>query len=99
MVKRERSRGEIIRDVLAVTLEEENARKTRIMQRSYLNMVTFGKYFDFMLNKGFLEKCNPEAGCYKVTEKGKNLLRRLKELDEILMAMGVPIILISEMLF
>ncbi|GFO96479.1 putative transcriptional regulator [groundwater metagenome] len=63
MAKRERSRGEIIHDVLEVTLNEENPRKTRIMQRSYLNTVTFSKYFDFMLNGGFIVKCNTEAGC------------------------------------
>ncbi len=99
MVKRERSRAEIIHDVLEVTLNEENPRKTRIMHRSYLNTVTFNKYFDLMLNKGFIVKCNPETGCYKVTEKGKNLLSRLMELDEILISMGVPIIFIQELLF
>ncbi len=78
-------------------MEEENAKKTRIMQKSYLNLVTISKYFEFMLNRGFMVKCNPETGCYKVTEKGKNLLRRLKELDELMMAITVPLIFIPEM--
>ncbi len=82
MVKK-RSRWELIYDVLKVTLEERSAKKTRIMQRAYLDWRNFQKYFQLLLEKGFIAKCNNPEDSYEITEKGMELLERLKNVDEI----------------
>jgi len=82
-LKKDRSRWEIILDILKVTQEEEKAKKTRIMQRAYLDWRNFNRYFDFLLQEGFIAKCNPEE-CYVLAEKGGILLPRLMEVGEML---------------
>ncbi|MCX9013009.1 MAG: hypothetical protein OIN66_18055 [Candidatus Methanoperedens sp.] len=82
-MKKGRSRWEIILDMLKAIQEENKAKKTRIMQRAYLDWRNFEKYLDFLLVEGFISKCNPDS-CYELTVKGKEMLRRLKEVDEML---------------
>ncbi len=85
LVKQERSRWEIIEDILAVVLEEKKPKKTRMMQRACLAWRNFQGYFDFLLDENFIKKCsNSEPGSYEITEKGRELLKRLKEVDEML---------------
>ena len=81
-----RSRCEIILDILAVISEEGRAKKTRIMQKAYLDWRNFQKYFDFLLEHGFIGKIEePEEGTsYELTEKGRNLLRKLREVQQML---------------
>ncbi len=82
-MKRGRSKWEIISDVLQVTHEEGKVKKTRIMQKAYLDWRNFQRYFDFLLTEGFISRCNPDPGYYEITEKGKNLLKRLKSVTGI----------------
>ena len=83
--RKERSRWEIIEDMLTVLVEDNKSKKTRIMQRAYLDWRNFRRYFDFLLEEGFIAKCNnPDADNYEITEKGRDLLKRLKVIDEIL---------------
>ncbi len=81
-MKLERSRWEIILDILKVTREEGKVKKTRIMHRANLDWRNFKRYFEFLQANGFITNCNPDTECYELTEKGKNLLQRLKELAE-----------------
>lgn len=83
-MKKDRSMWEILLDVLAVLQEENEAKKTRIMQKAYLDYRTFQRYFGFLLGRGFIVKCNPTPECYKLTEKGRILLTKLKDVDEVL---------------
>lgn len=84
-MRKERSRWEIIEDMLKVLIEEKNMKKTRIMQRACLNWRDLQKYFDFLLEEGFIAECtNPGKGNYEITEKGRELLKRLKNVEEIL---------------
>ncbi|VVB84974.1 Winged helix-turn-helix [uncultured archaeon] len=84
-MRKERSRFEIIEDMLAVLTEEKSVKKTRIMQRAYLNWRGLQKYFDFLIEESFIvESNNPGTGSYAITEKGKELLKRLKNVKEIL---------------
>jgi len=79
--KSSRSRWEIILDILERISEEEGkAKKTRIMQKACLDWRSFKKYFDFLLEHGFIVV---DDSC-KLTEKGEDLLRRLREVDAIL---------------
>ena len=66
-------------DMLKAINEENKARKTRIMQRAYLDWRNFERYLDFLLVEGF-----ELDTCYELTVKGKEMLRRLKEVDEML---------------
>ena len=83
-MRRERSKWEIILDVLKVIREEEKVKKTRIMQKAYLDWRNFQKYFEFLLAEGFIAKCNPDPGFYEMTERGKILLKKLKEIGELM---------------
>ncbi len=84
-VKKERSRFEIIEDMLVVLTEEKSVKKTRIMQRAYLNWRGLQKYFDFLVEENFIAECNnPGVGSYAITEKGRELLKRLRNVKEIL---------------
>jgi len=84
-MRKERSRWEIIEDMLKVLTEEKAMKKTRIMQRACLNWRDLQKYFDFLVEENFIaESNNPGAGNYGITEKGRELLKRLKNVKEIL---------------
>ena len=82
-----RSRWEIILDILKVTAENgDRAKKTRIMQNAYLDWRNFQRHFGFLVERGFVgNHNNPEEGArYYLTERGKELLQGLKEVDEML---------------
>lgn len=83
-IKKERSRWEIIHDILKATLEEKGAKKTRIMQRAYMDWRNFQRYFDFLLEEGFISRGNTELESYEPTQKGKELFNRLSEVRAIL---------------
>jgi predicted transcriptional regulator len=78
-MKKERTRWEIISDILKVTGEEKKPKKTRIMQKANLDGINFQKYLDFLLENGFITKCNPDPEYYEITEKGRNLSAKLKK--------------------
>ena len=82
--KRERSRWEIIEDILIVLVEERKSKKTRIMQRAYLDWRNFQRYFGFLLEENFIARCSNPEGSYELTEKGKELLKRLKDVKDLL---------------
>jgi predicted transcriptional regulator len=83
-MERGRSKWEIISDILKVMQEEGKVKKTRIMQRAYLDWRNFQRYFDLLLVEGFITKCNPNPEHYEITEKGRNLSKRLKDVAVIL---------------
>jgi predicted transcriptional regulator len=82
-MKKDRSRWEIIQDILKVTREEGKIKKTRIMHRANLDWRNFKKYFDFLQADGFIISCNSDPDYYELTDNGKNLLQRLKEVTEL----------------
>ncbi len=83
--RKERSRFEIIEDLLTVLTEGKSVKKTRLMQRACLNWRGLQRYFDFLVEENFIvESNNPGAGSYGITEKGRELLKRLKDVKEIL---------------
>ena len=70
-------------DILEVTLNPSN--KMRIMYRSNLNFERFHKYFYDLLNRGFIEEMYDSDGrkVYRATERGRTLLKVLKEAQEL----------------
>jgi predicted transcriptional regulator len=83
-MEKERTRWEIISNILEVTSEEKKAKKTRIMQKVNLNWIYFQKYLDFLLENGFMAKCNLNPDCYELTENGRKLSKGLKEVAELI---------------
>lgn len=79
-MKKDRTRWEILRDILRLTGEENKAKKTRLMQRADLDWTKFQRYFDFLLEEGFIKGSNPLPEYYELTEKGRTFLARLKDL-------------------
>lgn len=82
-----RSKWEIILDILKEISEEEGgAKKTRIMQKAYLDWRNFKRHFDFLLEHGFVRNVvDPKEGkSYELTDKGKDLLKKLIEVKKIL---------------
>jgi predicted transcriptional regulator len=81
-----RSRWEIIQDILEViAIEENRAKKTRIMKKAYLDWRNFQRYFGFLMEGGFVEEIDaPSRGTvYRLTERGKDLRSKLKNLGTI----------------
>jgi predicted transcriptional regulator len=83
LVQSKRSRWELIYDVLKVTYEEKKSKKTRIMQRAYLDWRNFKRYFELLIDKGFITKCTSIPDNYEITEKGMKLLESFRKVDEI----------------
>ncbi len=83
---KKRSRWDIMGDILKGISEEGRARKTRIMQRSNLDWRSFKRYFDFLVERGFVGDGGEadERKTYRLTEKGKDLLMKLQEVREML---------------
>ncbi len=82
-----RSRWEILLDLLKVVAEKEGrAKKTRIMQNAYLDWRNFQRHFSFLQEHGFVgNNSDPGDGTrYHLTERGKDLLQRLKEVEQML---------------
>ena len=84
-LRKERSRWEIIKDILTVLMEEKKVKKTRMMQRACLDWRNFQKYYDYLLVEGFIAQYNnPDKGGFVITEKGSELLKKLNDVDDIL---------------
>ena len=84
IIGKDRSRWEIILDILHVVKKEKKIKKTRLMQRAYLDWRNFKKYFDYLLEENFISESNPDSGSFSLTENGVELLDRLKKVDELL---------------
>lgn len=82
-LKKGRGRWEIIRDILIAIQEDRKMKKTRLMQRAYLDWRTFNRYFEYLLNDGFLIECKYDE-CFELTNRGSELLNRLKNVEDVL---------------
>jgi len=81
---KDRSRWEIILDILYVMQKEKKIKKTRLMQMAYLDWRNFKKYFDYLLEENFISESNPDYNSFSLTEDGVELLERLKKVNELL---------------
>lgn len=74
-----RSRMEIIFEILK-NVEDGIGAKTRLMYASNLDWRNFSRYISFLEEKGFVV-CSGDS--YKLTEKGKLLLQKMREVAEL----------------
>lgn len=90
-MKQDRNRWEIIRDILKATMSDNKVKKTRILQKAYLDWRTFNRYFDYLNDEGFIKKYKPngtEEECYMITDKGNSFINKLKELEDVISQTG-----------
>jgi predicted transcriptional regulator len=83
LIKKGRGRWDILGDILKATQEDRKIKKTRIMQKACLDWKTFYKYFDYLLQEGFLEESNNDE-CFVLTQKGRELLNRIQEVEKVM---------------
>ena len=81
---KDRSRWEIILDILNVMQKDKKIKKTRLMQKAFLDWRNFKKYFDYLLEENFIRESNSDSGSFSLTENGVELLDRLKKVNELL---------------
>ncbi len=87
VMKQDRNRWEIIRDILKATTGDNKVKKTRILQRAYLDWRTFNRYFDYLNDEGFITKYKPNGSdeeYYKIADKGNSFIKKLKELEDVI---------------
>ncbi len=72
---------DIMEDILNVTMA--GARKTAIIYKANLNHSRASKYLKELLDKELLE-VDEEPVTYSTTEKGRNFLKKYKEIKEII---------------
>ncbi len=70
-------------DILTAIRDEKKMKKTRIMQKAYLDWRTFNRYFEYLVNDGFLADINDNES-FVLTSKGWELLERLKDVAKVL---------------
>ncbi len=77
-----RGKWEIIWDILKVVSEEKKAKKTRILHRAYLDWVNFQRYTNFLLEEELI-KFDASDKSYELSNKGRELLCKLKDINGI----------------
>jgi len=77
-----RSRWEIIREILKITQAEKDAKKTRIMNKAYIDSKNFKKYLEFLMNENFINRTNDDK--YIITSDGKELLKKLDDIKAVM---------------
>ena len=77
-----RSKWEIIREILSIIQLENDAKKTRIMHKAYIDWKNFNKHFTFLLNENFIYRT--EEDNYLLTEEGNKLLRKLEDISVVM---------------
>jgi predicted transcriptional regulator len=75
--------SKITAEILEAVSQPE--RKMRIMYRTNLNFDRFDRYFNDLLEKGFIEKSIDADGhpTYKISERGKTLLAAIEKVYEL----------------
>jgi predicted transcriptional regulator len=85
-----RSRMNLCLDVLRV-IGKGVTKPTNIMYRSNLSWCTLMEILEFLTEMGFIEvEAEGRRRRYRITEKGLNVLRYYKRIEETLMQMGRP---------
>jgi predicted transcriptional regulator len=81
-MRKNRDKESIITAILETCLKASN--KSAITYKNNLNFSTSTFYLDFLAQKGFLNVVDESLRRYKTTDKGEELLSRLKEIHEFL---------------
>ena len=77
-MSRRRGRLQMIKEILEL-LAKCGRTKTEIIRRANLNFYKGQEILDFLMEKGLITKSSEK---YSITDKGKDFLEKLRELDE-----------------
>ncbi len=83
MEGKRRDKLEIIKDLLMTADTPRGARKTTLVYRSNLNFNRLDHFLPFLLEKGLIE-LDSEAGIYLTTSHGRQFLKQLKDMTDML---------------
>lgn len=83
-MKSERNRWKIILDLLRLINDEKKIKKTRIMNKAYLDWNNFNRYLEFLVNEKYIMRNLEESNVYEITDNGIHLLEKLKDVEAIL---------------
>ncbi len=75
-----RSKETVIADILEFGVSGEC--KTSIVNGANMNSIIVGPYLNKLINMGLLQIINEGYTRYKTTEKGREILRSLKNIEE-----------------
>jgi predicted transcriptional regulator len=81
-----RSRTEIIKLILEIA--SKGATKTKIMYSAYLSYTQLCEYMSFLVENNLIE-LQHKSKIYTLTEKGKRVYLKFKELDELVGSGGL----------
>jgi len=87
LVNQRRSSMHVIQEMLRAA--QKGTRKTRMMYTCNLSLQQTNKYIDWLEKKGLIEE-NGEERIFKTTEKGKQLVRKFREMEELLADPSFP---------
>ena len=74
---------EVIQDILKVANNPFGANKTKLVYMSNLNFNRLSAFLHFLLEKELLEK-NGEENIYLITNKGREFLKQLDKMEQLL---------------
>lgn len=81
-----RSRTEII--ILILEIASKGATKTKIMYSAYLSYTQLCEYMSFLVENNLIE-LQHKSKIYTLTEKGKRVYLKFRELDELVGSSGL----------
>jgi len=81
LIGKNRSRLEVIEDILKVADNPRGVNKTKLVYMSNLNFNRLNPFLDFLLEKDLLEK-NEDESKYTLSIKGREFLRQLDKMQK-----------------
>jgi predicted transcriptional regulator len=77
-----RTKSMIFLEILTVC--NDGANKTRIVYNTNINFRLADSYIDLLMDKGLITAFQGNLKLYKTTERGKNLVRNLEQVNDAL---------------
>ena len=81
MVRSRRGWLEVVADILDAANKRGGVNKTRIVYKANLNFRRIESYLEILMEGGLIEKHSAE-GLFKTTERGRDFLKRYREIRE-----------------
>ena len=83
LIRKRRDKMEVIGDILKVADNPFGAKKTQLVYQSNLNFDRLTGFLSYLMEKDLIEK-NGEDNLYMTTPKGRDFLKQIEKLDNML---------------
>lgn len=84
MVGKRSDKLEIIEDLLGIASTPYGATKTKLVYQSNLNFTRLENFLPFLIEKNLIEPFNDDDSKYVITTKGRQFLKQLKMMQNML---------------